>query len=270
VTSFPESPAKSSRSISLRDQLVAASAPDSPKTADGMPPTKPGAAEAMVVRGSTGAAPVTPPSLLRRKPLPKFHQSQFYTKPFDTAYADLAKARNLRRLETLFVEADADGSGEMSFDEFRDALRVPRIQRAFSVLGVQPHQSEPIFRFLDKHGTGELSITAFMSGLTELVGTDVDGTGKELDVETLRPAYKSKVKHHSHYQQTQPIATASTAVSPTATSKQFSMTRTKTPGDLGNALELGPVHLLPKAKVQRAFVHSASAQALHSATSLKK
>jgi len=31
-------------------------------------------------------------------------------------------------------------------------------------------------------------------------------------------------------------------------------------------LDLGPVHLLPKVKVQRAFVHSASAQALHAAT----
>lgn len=211
---------------------------------------------------------MTPPSLLKRKPLPKFHQSQFYTRSFDTAYADLAKARNLRRLETLFVEADADGSGEMSFDEFRDALRVPRIQRAFSVLGVQPHQSEPIFRALDKQKKGELSITAFMSGLNELVGTDLDGTGKELDVETLRPAYKSKVMHHSHYQRAQ----GASLVSPMTTSKKFSLTRTrtKTPTNSGTSVDLGPVHMLPEAKVQLAFVHSASAQALHSATSVRK
>jgi len=217
--------------------------------------------------GSTGATPAAPAvsgANRFRKPLPKFHQSQYYTKPFDTAYADLAKARNLRKLETLFLEADADGSGEMSFDEFREALRIPRIQRAFSVLGVQPHQSEPIFRFLDRQKRGELGITAFMSGLTELVGTDIDGTGKELDVETLRPAYKSKVKYHTHYM---PLANA--VVNPMANSKGMSATRTKSLTDLGSSLDLGPVHLLPKAKVQRAFVHSASAQALHPPISVR-
>lgn len=196
-----------------------------------------------------------------KKRIPQFHQTQFYTKPFDTAYEELAKARNLRKLELLFYEADADGSGEMSLDEFRDALRMPRIQRAFSVLGVQPHQSEPIFKFLDKRKTGELGIGLFMTGLTELVGTDIDGTGKEIDVETLRPAYRAKMKHHSHIFAMSPHGQRVSSMRPATAPQQNAKTA---------SLDLGPVHLLPKVKVQRAFVHSASALALHAGNAYEK
>jgi len=262
VASPPGSPQKSTRSmLSLRDQLVAASAPDSPKNKNkmGFMLEEQGATSPTCGASKLGQAQQ---STLGRKRLPQFHQSQFYTKPFDLAYADLAKARNLKKLEVLFLEADADGSGEMSFTEFREALRIPRIQRAFSVLGVQPHQSEPIFTFLDKKKTGELSITVFMEGLADLVGTDMDGTGKELDVETLRPSYKAKIRYHSHYQP--PVNPMGLAT------KRFSRTGINSATNLSTNLDLGPVHLLPQAKVQRAFVHSASAQALHAATSLKK
>lgn len=257
----PESPMmKSPSMLSLRDQLVAASAPDSPQNRPNgfLLFEEPGPSPTSTCGASSlGQAQR---SALGRKRLPQFHQTQFYTKSFDHAYADLAKARNLKKLEVLFLEADADGSGEMSFAEFREALRIPRIQRAFSTLGVQPHQSEPIFSFLDKKKTGELSITAFMEGLSELVGTDMDGTGKELDVETLRPAYKAKVKYHSHYQP---------SVMSMSASRRFSRTKTRT-DEFSSSQDLGPCHLLPQAKVQRAFVNHASAAALHAATSSKK
>jgi hypothetical protein len=191
---------------------------------------------------------------VRRRP--QFSQTQFYSKPFDIAYEELAKARNLRKLEVLFAEADADGSGEMSLDEFREALRMPRIQRAFAALGVQPHQSELVFRSLDKRKTGELSITEFMTGLTELVGTDIDGTGRELDIETLRPAFKSKQQSEQKFQLKFHQKSEARAASASRTREMNST----------DGIALGPVHLLPKVQVQRAFVHSASAQALHSAT----
>mmetsp|Transcript_57234 Transcript_57234/g.90991 ORF Transcript_57234/g.90991 Transcript_57234/m.90991 type:complete len:232 (+) Transcript_57234:39-734(+) len=185
------------------------------------------------------------------RPFPHFSQTQFYSKPFDLAYEELAKARKLRRLEILFFEADADGSGEMSLDEFRDALRMPRIQQAFAALGIQPHQSQLVFKSLDKRKSGELSITEFMTGLTELVGNDADGTGKELDIECLRPSYKAKKK--------QAVSLSSKVFARSASAPKL------IGKDQGSGMTLGPVHLLPKVQVQRAFVHSASAQALHSA-----
>lgn len=209
--------------------------------------------------------PVTKPAAGKKR-LPQFHQTHFYAKPFDTAYEELAKARDLRKLEVLFEEADADGSGEMSLDEFREALRMPRIQRAFSALGVQPHQSEPIFRFLDKRKAGELSITEFMTGLTDLVGTDIDGTGKELDVYSLSPAYRAKMKYKEPaviMQQSTNLRVRQSSMRPATAPLVTGLTESK-------SLDLGPVHLLPKVKVQRAFVHSASARALHAANATKK
>lgn len=94
-----------------------------------------------------------------------------------------------------------------------------------------------------------------MTGLTELVGTDIDGTGKELDIETLRPAHRAKMKNLSVCELGKAMGLTMTKMKP-----PFA-TETKS-----SSLDLGPVHLLPKVKVQRAFVHSASAQALHAAT----
>jgi len=224
-------------------QVAASSSPDSPMS--------------KTVGGAVSSKQIRLPSAKRRPT--QFTQNQFYSTPFDKAYEELAKARNLRKLELLFYEADTDGSGDMSLHEFREGLRCTRLQRAFAALGVQLHQSELVFRSLDKRGTGELTITEFMQGLTELVGTDVDGTGKELDIETLRPAYRSRQRSLSVCQK------------PSALSRSTSAPRLIHDEPKHNSnLDLGPVHLLPKVKVQRAFVHSASAQALHCAAATRQ
>eukprot|EP00933_Yihiella_yeosuensis_P072198 TRINITY_DN80524_c0_g1_i1.p1 TRINITY_DN80524_c0_g1~~TRINITY_DN80524_c0_g1_i1.p1 ORF type:complete len:292 (+),score=40.01 TRINITY_DN80524_c0_g1_i1:61-936(+) len=116
----------------------------------------------------------------------------YYSIPFEVAYREIAEQRNFRRLEMLFKEVDADGSGEMSLDEFRDALRKPWIQRSFSLLGVQPHQAEVVFKSMKQSPSGEISIHDFMHGLEELVGADLDGPPMDLDVEKLRPSFKTK------------------------------------------------------------------------------
>lgn len=126
--------------------------------------------------------------------LPALHHggSQYFHRPFEVAYRHLARQHNLRRLQALFIEADTDRSGSMSLDEFREALRKTHIQKSFSILGVQPHQAEVIFKSMDKEQTGELSIQDFMTGLEELVGSDLDEAHMEIDVDTLRPAFKTK------------------------------------------------------------------------------
>lgn len=121
-------------------------------------------------------------------------QELFYEKPFSIAYKEVAMARNLRKLELLFRESDHDGSGELDIHEFRKALRMPGTHRAFANLGIQPHQCEKIFLYLDDDKSGSLTIHEFIMGLTDLVGTDIDGTGMELDIEMLSAAYKSKQK----------------------------------------------------------------------------
>mmetsp|Transcript_45655 Transcript_45655/g.132227 ORF Transcript_45655/g.132227 Transcript_45655/m.132227 type:complete len:248 (-) Transcript_45655:122-865(-) len=188
---------------------------------------------------------------------------QFYQTPFEAAYCDLAKQRNLRKLEALFLEADADGSGEMSLDEFREALRKPWIQRTFSALGVQPHQSELVFRSMVKgKNSHDLRIDAFIEGLTRLVGTSIDGTGRELDIEMLKPTREAKLRR----QKTLPdISDSEASRSEVHGHASLSSAQTTTVG-----LGLGPVHLLPEVTIHRAFIHSAAAKALHPPNTSKR
>eukprot|EP00434_Breviolum_minutum_P010908 symbB.v1.2.009619.t1/scaffold587.1/size188863/9 len=115
-----------------------------------------------------------------------------FHKPFEVAYREIAELRNFRRLETLFVEADEDKSGEMSLDEFRNALRKPWVQRSFSLLGVQPHQAEVVFKKMNRANAEEISISDFIGGLESILGTDLDGPPMTLDVSSLSFRLKAK------------------------------------------------------------------------------
>jgi len=205
---------------------------------------------------------------------------QFYQLPFEVSYKDVAARRNLRKLEALFFEADTDGSGAMSIDEFNEALRVPRIQRAFSVLGVQPHQSELVFKSLDKAKTGQLRIDDFMVGLTELVrymGVNGDGSSRELDIDTMRASYTAARRLLDRSGADAPGRGAGSfgraqAEESSRPSSRASSCADSRPGSRqsGSAFGIGPVHRLPDCKLQRAFVHSASANALHPALAVKR
>lgn len=133
----------------------------------------------------------SPAGLQQRNP------KQLYQKSFEVAYRDIAEQRNFRRLELLFKEADDDDSGEMSLQEFRIALRKPWIQQSFSMLGVQPHQAEIVFKTMNKSKAGKregIGIEDFMTGLETLVGGDLDGPPRDLDVDMLKPSYKAREK----------------------------------------------------------------------------
>lgn len=111
---------------------------------------------------------------------------------FQDAYRAIAEFRNFRKLENLFIEADTDRSELMSLDEFRLALRKPWIRQSFSLLGVQPHQAEVVFKTMKKSRSKEVSIHDFVEGLEQLVGGDLDGPPRDLNVETLRPTYRAR------------------------------------------------------------------------------
>ncbi|CAK9020079.1 unnamed protein product [Durusdinium trenchii] len=120
-----------------------------------------------------------------------------FHKPFEVAYREIAELRNFRRLENLFIEADSDRSGEMSLDEFRNALRKPWVQRSFSLLGVQPHQAEVVFKKMNRANAEEISISDFMQGLESILGTDLDGPPRDLDVSSLSFRLKAKRREDS-------------------------------------------------------------------------
>jgi len=172
---------------------------------------------------------------------------QHYQSPFDVSYEKIAQERNLRLLESLFYEADEDGSGTMDLDEFTKSLCNDNIRDAFSRLGIQPHHSDFVFRTLDVKKKGELSISEFMDGLHGIAGSlDFNAQAKELDIENLRPGKRNK-NTEAHAGSAAMKKASSTTTLPSLTSS------------IGNSSQ----------QLHRAFVHSALAQALHPATAKK-
>jgi len=181
--------------------------------------------------------------------------------PFEVAYQRIARRRNLQRLADLFVEADADGSLLLSMDEFREAMREPSMQRMFSTLGVQPHQSELVFKTMcnlnvQRPQGMELSIEQFMQGLTSLVGADVDGSGKEIELDMLRPTRQAKSKRE---------AWAQINLGDPASDLSVTVPGLKNP-QRSSSSDVFQVDRLPPEAIHRAFLASDRAQALHPAT----
>mmetsp|Transcript_61255 Transcript_61255/g.176354 ORF Transcript_61255/g.176354 Transcript_61255/m.176354 type:complete len:218 (-) Transcript_61255:129-782(-) len=153
-----------------------------------------------------------------------------YRRNFEDAYEDLARQRNISKLDRLFTIADSDGSGAISFGEFKKALQSQKAQVMFSGLGVQPHQAVMVFKAVDRSGDGELSRDEFLEGILRLCRPGVDGCcAGELDMRSLRAANLSK--HLNVELPTQASASRKSFVS--------------------------------KGQVQRAFVRSAMSQALY-------
>lgn len=205
---------------------------------------------------------------------------QCYSNAFEVAYREVAQQRNFKRLEALFIEADADGSGEMSLDEFRGALRNPWFQRSFSLLGVQPHQAEVVFKSMNNSSnSGEISIQAFMAGLENLVGADLDGPPSDLDVQNLRPSNRTKVRllalnaakvgtlgRTASFPSGQSTLSATNLMSPAGTgrlavSKSGSMSTLSAAG-FANTNEQEPGIFFND---RQTFLHTACAKSLHSA-----
>merc|ERR1719460_330668 len=75
----------------------------------------------------------------------------------------------LKQLEHLFKLMDSDGSGTLSWDEFKDAFEDPEMTRKWKLLDFEPEECKELFGLLDD-GDGEIETT-------ELFGLLDDGDG---------------------------------------------------------------------------------------------
>ncbi|CAL1136147.1 unnamed protein product [Cladocopium goreaui] len=78
--------------------------------------------------------------------------------------------KTLKDLKNLFLKLDADGSGQVSFEEFDAAFRIPEIRYKFVVLGFDEEEAKRLFKVLDADGEGELSVSEFTKGMAEVKG----------------------------------------------------------------------------------------------------
>ncbi|EER20647.1 hypothetical protein Pmar_PMAR004311 [Perkinsus marinus ATCC 50983] len=79
------------------------------------------------------------------------------------------RAREAAELGYLFTELDTDGSGELSREEFEEALRGRRVVHKLALLDVDAHELQEVWHMLAK-GDGSLSVEEFTMGMRKMRG----------------------------------------------------------------------------------------------------
>jgi len=95
--------------------------------------------------------------------------------------SEMAHVRSyLEKVRAFFVEADTDGSGTLSFEEFKQYLEDQHVSAYFQALGLDVSQAELCFNLLDSDNSGMLNLEEFLGGCLRL-----KGPAKSLDVNLL-------------------------------------------------------------------------------------
>merc|ERR1719482_528800 len=83
-------------------------------------------------------------------------------------------------VKTIFMEADVDHSGKVSWEEFENHLQDERVRAFFSSLEIDIAEACGLFRLLDVDGNGDITAEEFISGCLRL-----KGSSKNVDMATL-------------------------------------------------------------------------------------
>merc|ERR1719162_1838409 len=89
------------------------------------------------------------------------------------------KMRLLEQFRVLFEVMDADGDGQLTWQEFENAFEVPEVATKLQMLDFEPESCRELFHLLD-HGDGSLSLEEFFEGITNM-----DGQARAKDTFTL-------------------------------------------------------------------------------------
>jgi hypothetical protein len=88
----------------------------------------------------------------------------------------------------LFLEADTDGSGALSFDEFQEFLADEKIKAFFMALELDMASSSRIFHLLDESGDGSIDAHEFVEGCI-----DLRGYARKVDITLLQREFHQKL-----------------------------------------------------------------------------
>merc|ERR1711933_311458 len=83
-------------------------------------------------------------------------------------------------LTEAFCKADADGSGQITNQEFLGMLQEDKVRVSLEHLGVSTSEAEGLFTLLDHDDSGTISVSEFVTGCTR-----VTGGPKSVDLVTL-------------------------------------------------------------------------------------
>jgi hypothetical protein len=83
--------------------------------------------------------------------------------------AEQEKRRELKVLSNIFLELDKDGSGDLTYDEFKSALSHPQVIQVLSLLDLNRKEMLDSWDILDD-GDNMLTITEFTNGIRRMKG----------------------------------------------------------------------------------------------------
>merc|ERR1719486_1201968 len=87
----------------------------------------------------------------------------------------------------LFLEADEDKSGTVSWDEFEGYLQDEKIKAYFMALELDMNSVVKIFELLDTEKNGELDLVQFVEGCIQL-----RGNAKMVDMSIMHPIKRQR------------------------------------------------------------------------------
>merc|ERR1740129_2579005 len=90
------------------------------------------------------------------------------------------KEAYMKELKNLFMEADIDESGSLSWEEFEEHLQDNRVQAYLSTMELDVTEAHSLFKLLDLHNQNKVHIDDFVNGCMRL-----KGGAKSIDVCTL-------------------------------------------------------------------------------------
>lgn len=76
----------------------------------------------------------------------------------------------LKSMADDFFALDADGSGELDYDEFQKLIRTPSFSFKLRLLGVFEDEAESLFELMDADSSGTVSPEEFCGGLSKIKG----------------------------------------------------------------------------------------------------
>merc|ERR1712157_356755 len=73
-------------------------------------------------------------------------------------------------IKSFFQQADADNSGQLSWEEFKTHLEDNRVKAYFQTLDLDIRKAHTLFKLLDRNGSGGVGIEEFLDGCLRLRG----------------------------------------------------------------------------------------------------